>query len=168
MGGTIWIPNNPVYINPYGVDPSHTTRLNFSDFTTNRNFSLGRSSVETRSVPLSSGPFTFDIHDITTSIPSPILGSSVDPGVGMGGMSTPYLAHQFKRGHITPSNPFVGGFSLPSSGINTSVHPHGGGIGVIVDFTTLGVSCFYGLPHPYANSLEPPFLNITLMIQKTP
>ena len=52
----------------------------------------------------------FDMLDITTSIMSPTLGHSVDPGVGMGGTTTPYLAHIFGSGHIPPSTPFVEDF----------------------------------------------------------
>ena len=35
---------------------------------------------------------------------------------------------------------------------------------VIVDFTTLGRSRIYGLPCPFADSLDPPFSNYTFMI----
>ena len=58
-------------------------------------------------VLLSSGPFMFGMPDITTSIPSPALGPRVNPGVGPGGTTSPYLAHRFGSGHIPPSTPFV-------------------------------------------------------------
>ena len=38
---------------------------------------------------------------------SPILGPSMDPGVRFGGITVPYLAYRFGRGHIPPSTPFV-------------------------------------------------------------
>ena len=38
---------------------------------------------------------------------SPVLGPSTDPGVKLGGITTPYLAHRFGSGHIPPSTPFV-------------------------------------------------------------
>ena len=49
----------------------------------------------------------------------------------MGGTTTPYLDHRFGSGHIPPSTPFVGGFSLSSPGLNTSVRSHGGGSGYV-------------------------------------
>ena len=52
----------------------------------------------------------FSMPDITTSIPSPAPGPSVDLGVGLGGITAPYLAHIFEIGHIPPSTPFVEGF----------------------------------------------------------
>ena len=73
----------------------------------------------------------FGIPDITTSILSPAPSLSADPSVGMGGTTTPCLAHRFGSGHIPPSTPFVGGFSLPSSGHNTSVHSYGGDSGYV-------------------------------------
>ena len=90
-------------------------------------FSLGRSSVNTQLDPSRTGPFTFGMVNINTSIFSPAPSSSVNPGVGLGGTISPYLAHRFGSGHIPPSTPFVGVFSFPSSGIKTSVHSHGGG-----------------------------------------
>ena len=65
--------------------------------------------------------------DITTSIPSLAPSPSAYPGVGLGGTTSHYLAHKFGSGHIPPSNPFVGVFSLPSLGLKTSVHSHVGG-----------------------------------------
>ena len=38
---------------------------------------------------------------------SPVLGPSTDPGVRLGGITTPYRAHRFGSGHIHPSTPFV-------------------------------------------------------------
>ena len=38
---------------------------------------------------------------------SPVLGPSTDPGVRLGGITTPYHAHGFGSGHIPPSTPFV-------------------------------------------------------------
>ena len=37
----------------------------------------------------------------------PVLGPSADPGVRLGGITTPYHAHRFGSGHIPPSTPFV-------------------------------------------------------------
>ena len=47
----------------------------------------------------------------------------------MGGNITPYIAHQFRIFHIPSSTPFDRRSSLPSSDLNTSVHPHGGDSG---------------------------------------
>ena len=55
---------------------------------------------------MSSGPFIFSILGIL----SPILGPSMDPGVRLGGIITPYHAHGFGSGHIPPSTPFVEDF----------------------------------------------------------
>ena len=52
---------------------------------------------------LSLGPFIFGMP----SILSLILGPSMDPGVILGGITTPYHAHRFGSGHILPSTPFV-------------------------------------------------------------
>ena len=41
---------------------------------------------------------------------SPILGPSTDLGVGPGGITSPYHAHGFGSGHISPSTPFVEDF----------------------------------------------------------
>ena len=49
------------------------------------------------------GPFIFGMIGIL----SPILGPSSEPGVGLGGITTPYHAHIFGSGHIPPSTPFV-------------------------------------------------------------
>ena len=92
---------------------------------------MGSQLLEYIYVLLSLGPFMFSMHVITTSIPSPTLGPSVDHGVGMAGTKTPYVAHIFRSGHIPPSTPFVGGFSLPSPGLNTSIHSHRGGSGYV-------------------------------------
>ena len=55
---------------------------------------------------LSLGPFIFGMP----SILSPILGPSTDPGVRLGGITTPYRAHRFGNGHIPSSTPFVEDF----------------------------------------------------------
>ena len=52
---------------------------------------------------LSLGPFIFSMPGIL----SPILGPSTDPGVGLGGITTPYFANRFGSDHIPPSTPFV-------------------------------------------------------------
>ena len=52
----------------------------------------------------------FDMFDITTSILSSTLGPSVDPGVGLGGTTTPYLTHRMGSGHIPSCNPFAEDF----------------------------------------------------------
>ena len=67
---------------------------------------LGLQLLEYIYVLLSSSPFIFDMLDITTSIPSPSPGPSVDLGVGLGGTTTPYLAHRFESGHFPSSTPF--------------------------------------------------------------
>ena len=48
-------------------------------------------------------PFIFGMPGIL----SPILGPSTDPGVRLGGITTPYHAHRFGSGHIPPYTPFV-------------------------------------------------------------
>ena len=55
---------------------------------------------------LSSDPFIFDMP----SILSPILCPSMDPGVRIGGITTPYHAHGFRNGYIPSSTPFVEDF----------------------------------------------------------
>ena len=55
---------------------------------------------------LSSGSFIFGMP----SILSPILGPSTDPGVRLGGIIAPYLAHRFGNGNIPSSTPFVEDF----------------------------------------------------------
>ena len=52
---------------------------------------------------LSLGPFIFGMP----SILSPVLGPSTDPGVILGGITTPYYAHRFGSGHIPSSTPFM-------------------------------------------------------------
>ena len=100
----------------------------------------------------------FDMIDITTSILSPAPGPSADPSVGLGGITTPYLDHRFGSGHIPPSTPFVGGFSLPSLGINTSVHPHGGGSA----YMNVGSTAYIPSYVPSSTALFP--LNLVVMI----
>ena len=55
---------------------------------------------------LSSDPFIFVMQGIL----SPILGPSMDPGVGLGGITAPYRAHRFGNGHIPSSTPFMEDF----------------------------------------------------------
>ena len=57
---------------------------------------LGSQLLEYIYVLLSLGPFMFGIPDITTSIPSLVLGPSADFGAGLGGTIAPYLAHRFE------------------------------------------------------------------------
>ena len=38
---------------------------------------------------------------------SPVLGPSTNPGVRLGGITTPYHAHGFGSGHIPPYTPFM-------------------------------------------------------------
>ena len=83
-------------------------------------------------VPSRIALFKFDMLDITTVIPSLALGFSMDRSVRLEGMMTPYLTHRFGSGHIQPSTLFIGGFSLSSSDLNTSVHYHGGGVVLIL------------------------------------
>ena len=52
---------------------------------------------------LSSVPFIF----VMPGILSPVLGPSTNPGVRLGGITTPYHAHRFGSGHILPSTPFL-------------------------------------------------------------
>ena len=71
---------------------------------------LGSQLLEYIYVLLSSVPFMFGMPKFTTSIPSPTPGPSVDLGIGLGGTTTPYLAHRFGSGHIPSSTPFVEDF----------------------------------------------------------
>ena len=71
---------------------------------------LGSQLLEYIYVLLSSGPFMFGMPDITTSILSPAPSPNADPGVGLGGTTSPYLAHRFLSGHIPSSTPFVEDF----------------------------------------------------------
>ena len=50
--------------------------------------------------------FIFGMPDIL----SLVLGPSADPGVRLGGITTPYRAHRFGNGHIPSSTPFVEDF----------------------------------------------------------
>ena len=52
---------------------------------------------------LSLDPFIFGMLGIL----SPVLGPSMDPGVKLGVITTPYPTHRFGSGHIFPSTPFV-------------------------------------------------------------
>ena len=67
---------------------------------------LGSWLLEYIYVLLSSDPFIFSMP----SIPSPVLGPSMDPSVRLGGITTPYHAHRFGNGHIPSSTPFVEDF----------------------------------------------------------
>ena len=64
---------------------------------------LGSWLLEYIYVLLSLDPFIFGMPGIL----SHILGPSMDPGVRLGGITTPYRAHIFGSGHIPPSTPFV-------------------------------------------------------------
>ena len=55
---------------------------------------------------MSLGPFIFSIPGILL----PILDPSMEPGVRLGGITTPYHAHRFGNGHIPSSTPFVEDF----------------------------------------------------------
>ena len=100
----------------------------------------------------------FGMFDITTSIPSPAPGPSADPGVRLGGTTTRYLDCGFGSGHIPSSTPFVGEFSLPSPGINTSVRSHGGGSGYVNVVSTPYIPSYV----PSSTTLFP--LNAIIMI----
>ena len=52
------------------------------------------------------GPFIFGMPGIL----SPVLGPSMDPGVRIKGITTPYHSHRFGNGHIPSSTPFVEDF----------------------------------------------------------
>ena len=64
---------------------------------------LGSWLLEYSYALLSLGPFIFGMPGIL----SPILGPSMDPGVRLGGIISPYRAHRFGNGHILPSTPFL-------------------------------------------------------------
>ena len=67
---------------------------------------LGSWLLEYIYVLLSSNPFVFGMPGIL----SPVLGPSIDSGVGLGGITSPYHAHGFGNGHIPSSTPFVEDF----------------------------------------------------------
>ena len=71
---------------------------------------LGSWLLEYIYVLLSLGPFMFGMPNITTIIPSPAPVPSEYLGVGLGGTTTPYLAHKFGSGHIPSSTPFAEDF----------------------------------------------------------
>ena len=89
------------------------------------NCPLGSQLLEYIYTLLSSGPFIFGMP----SILSPILGPSTDPGVRLGGITTPYRAHRFGNGHILSSTPFLEDFSSLRSVFTTVVTL----MGVVVD-----------------------------------
>ena len=64
---------------------------------------LGSPLLEYIYAILSLGPFIFGMPGIL----SLVLGPSTDPGVRLGGITSPYRAHRFGSGHIPPSTPFV-------------------------------------------------------------
>ena len=66
-------------------------------------WNLGSWLLEYGYALLSLGPFIFSMSGILSSILSP----SVDPGVRLEGITTPYSDHRFGSGHILPSTPFV-------------------------------------------------------------
>ena len=94
--------------------------------TTYQRYSSGRSSNETHHNPSSTGPFSFGMSKLTDTILSFVVDPGIDPSVGPGGTSAPFLADIFGSAHISPYAPFVGGFSHPSSRRNTGIHFHGG------------------------------------------
>ena len=96
--------------------------------------------------------------NITTSILSPTPGPSADPGVGLESTTSPYLVHRFESGHIPPSTPFVGGFSLFSHDLSTIVHSHGGGSG----YVNIGSPPYIPSYVPSSTALFP--LNVVVMI----
>ena len=67
---------------------------------------LGSRLLEYIYALLSLGPFIFGMPNIL----SLVLGPSIDTGVRLGGITTPYHAHGFGSGHIPPSTPFVEDF----------------------------------------------------------
>ena len=71
---------------------------------------LGSWLLEYIYVLLSSGPFMVGMPDITTSIPTPALDPSADPGVGLGGTTAPYISHIFGSGHIPSFTPSIEDF----------------------------------------------------------
>ena len=60
---------------------------------------------------------------------SPVLGPSMDLGVGLGGITATYCTHRFGSGHIPPSTPFVEDVDSLLS-VFTMVVTH---MGVVVD-----------------------------------
>ena len=72
---------------------------------------------------LSLGHFMFGMPDITTSIPSPASGPSMNLSVVMGGTTSPYLDHRFVSVHIPPSNPFVEDFHSLRSVLTLVLRP---------------------------------------------
>ena len=74
---------------------------------------------------MSLGPFIFSIPGIL----SPVLGPSMDPGVKLGGITTPYCAHIFGNGHIPSYTPFVEDFYSLCSVFTLVVTLVGGGSG---------------------------------------
>ena len=92
---------------------------------------LGSWLIEYIYALLSSGPFIFGMPGIL----SPILGPSMDPGVKLGGITTPYPAHRFWNGHILSSTPFMEDFYSLRSVFTPVVTL----TGVVVDTGMLGL-----------------------------
>ena len=73
----------------------------------------------------------FGIPDMTTSILSPTPGPSVDPGVGLGGTTSHYLAYRLRSGHIPSFTSFVEAFYSLRSVFTPVVTLMGGGSGCV-------------------------------------
>ena len=88
---------------------------------------------------LSLGPFIFGMP----SILSPVLGPSMDPGVRIGGITTPYHAHRYGDGHIPSSTPFMEDFHslIPLLTLVVTL------MGVVVDKRTLDLHLTFLPPH---------------------
>ena len=71
----------------------------------------------------------------STSILSPVLGPSTNPGVRLGGITAPYRAHGFGNGHTLSSTPFVEDFYS----LRLVFTPLVTLTGLVVDTWTLGI-----------------------------
>ena len=89
---------------------------------------------------------------------SSILGPSTDPGVILGGITTPYLAHRFGSGHILPSTPFVEDVDSFLSVFTLVVTLTGGGSGCM----NVGSTPYFPFYVPSFTTLFP--LNLFVMI----
>ena len=105
-------------------------------------------------VLLSLEPFIFDMPGIM----SPVLGPSMDPGVEIGGITTPYHAHGFRNGHIPSSNSFVEAFYSLRSVFTLVVTLMGGGSGCV----NVGSTPYFFSYVPSSTTLFP--LNAVVMI----
>ena len=119
---------------------------------------LGLWLLEYIYVLLSLGPFMFDMPYITTSILSPAPGPSADPSVGLGGTTAPYLASWIWEWSYSILYSICRGFSLPSSGLNTSDHPHEGGSG----YMNIGYTPY--IPSYVPSSIASFLLNAVVML----